>query len=1611
QHAGSGGRQALVAKPRPERVPLSLAQQRMWFLNQFDTDSAAYNIPVAVRLSGDLDIPALRQAVADVVDRHETLRTRYPVGPGGVPYQDVLPTAQMIAGGLTLVATDDPVARIGELLSAGFDVTAEVPLRVELLQVAGAGDTGAAGEFVLAMAVHHIAADGASVGPLTLDLMTAYAARTAGDAPGWAPLPVQYADYSIWQRELLGDEADPESIAAQQVGYWQSMLAGIPDQLDLPSDRPRPAVQSFAGGRVEVTIDADVHAGLVRLAQQQNATLFMVVHSALAVLLSRLSGSDDITIGTPVAGRGEQALDDLIGMFVNTLVFRTQLDRGESFADLLGRQREVDIAAYAHADVPFERLVEVLNPARSQGRHPLFQVGFTFQNMTASVLELPGLTVSAVDVDAEISQFDLNLILNDSYDITGVPGGLSGYLTYASALFDHATVQGFVDRFVRLLQEVLVAPETAVGDLEILAPVERTKMLAEWNATAHALPAGLLLDGFDAAAAAHPDRVAVSFEGTSLSYGEFAGRVNRLARHLIAQGVGPETLVGLLVTRSLDLVVGMYAVVAAGGAYVPLDPAHPAERIGYILDTAAPLCVLTTTVDAMAVPENTSVPVLELDTLETDGYDSAQVTDADRLAPVRPSNTAYVIFTSGSTGRPKGVAVSHSAIVNQVAWMLSQYPLGADDVYLQKTATTFDVSLWGYFLPLAAGAHLVVAAPDGHRDPAYLAEVIAEQEVTVTDFVPSMLGVFAAHTPAGSIPSLEHVFVIGEALPPETVSAMHAISGAAVHNLYGPTEAAVSITYWQATGAESGSVPIGVPQWNSRVYVLDSRLRPVPEGVTGELYLAGDQLARGYVTRPDLSSDRFVASPFDAGRRMYRTGDLVRWRRIEGDSGAQSVLEYLGRTDFQVKFRGQRIELGEIESALLAQPVVSQAVVTVAASDLGEQLVGYVVPAPGAKIVSAALLDDLRDVLPIYMIPAVVMELDAFPLNTSGKLDRKALPAPVFETREFRAASTPIEEIVAGVFAEVLGVERIGADDDFFALGGNSLIATQVAARLGAALDTTVPVRMLFETPTVAALAVRVEQAGASGRVALTPRERPIQILPTGEVVEQVPLSLAQQRMWFLNRYDTESAVNNIPIAIRMSGYLDIAALQVAFIDVIDRHESLRTVFPQKGRAPVQVILDAAQVVPDLTPYLIREDRLIDHLIDLVTMAFDVTVEVPLHARLFEISENEYVLGMVVHHISADGWSMGPLARDVMAAYAARVSWEPPAWASLPVQYADYALWQREVLGSEDDPNSLISEQVRYWKEKLAGLPDELVLPADRPRAAVSSFSGGVHSFEISPETRRRIVDLGWRHNASPFMVVHSALAVFLARITGESDIGVGTPVAGRGDAALENLVGMFVNTLVLRTPVRGDMSFTELLAEVRNTDLQAFAHADVPFERLVEVLNPARSQARHPIFQVALSFENLPDRHFELPDLRVAPVEFETSLEKFDLSFNFRGTGDTADAVMQGALSYSRDLFDHSTIEAFADRFVRLLEEVLAAPETAVGDLEILAPVERTKMLAEWNATEHTLPEGLLLDGFDAAAAAHPERVAVSFEGTSLSYGEFAGRVNRLARHLIAQG
>ncbi|WP_280382619.1 condensation domain-containing protein, partial [Nocardia wallacei] len=875
---------------------------------------------------------------------------------------------------------------------------------------------------------------------------------------------------------------------------------------------------------------------------------------------------------------------------------------------------------------------------------------------------------------------------------------------------------------------------------------------------------------------------------------------------------------------------------------------------------------------------------------------------------------------------------------------------------------------------------------------------------------------------------------IGEALPPETVAAMRSVSDAAVHNLYGPTEAAVSITYWPATGAERSSVPIGLPQWNSRVYVLDSRLRPVPAGVPGELYLAGDQLARGYVARPDLTSDRFVANPFGdmtgggaagegmtgggaasggmngggaagggtngggvPGERMYRTGDLVVWR----DGG---VLEYIGRTDFQVKFRGQRIELGEIESALLAHPSVSQAVALVLPSELGDQLVAYVVAAPGASIDQDELLAAAGQTLPAYMLPGAIVALDAFPLNTSGKLDRKALPQPTFTQREFRAPSTPVEELVAGVFAAVLGVERVGADDDFFTLGGNSLIATQVVARLSAALEARVPVRDLFEYSTVAALAARVAQhAGSGGRPALTAGHRP----------DRVPLSLAQQRMWFLNRFDQQSAAYHVPVAVRLSGDLDVDALQAAVRDLVERHEILRTVYPDADGIAHQLVLPADRAVPDLTPVPVQPESLRDTITELVSTGFDVTTEVPLRARLLRIEADsdtaatEYVLVFVAHHIAADGWSMGPLTRDVMLAYSARSTGEAPAWAPLPVQYADFSVWQRTVLGSEDDPDSLLSAQADYWRTALADLPDELNLPADRPRPTVPSYAGGRVVFPIDTELRAALRQIAADQNTTLFMVVHAALAVFLARLSGTEDIAVGSPIAGRGEAELDEMIGMFVNTVVLRTEVRGQRSFRDLLAQARDTDLQAFAHADIPFERLVELLQPERSTARHPLFQVALSFENLPETAFELPGLRIGAVDFEAGIEKFDLSLTVREAADGS--RMLAEFSFARDLFDESTVEGFAERFTRLLRAIAADPQAAVGAIDIMDAAERAEVVSRTGGPAvpaRTLPELLA-----AAVSRDPSAPAVIFRDVRLTYGELDQRSNRLARLLIERG
>ncbi|MGV9433571.1 amino acid adenylation domain-containing protein, partial [Nocardia sp. NPDC003648] len=1590
-------RPALVGRARPEQLPLSPAQQRMWFLNRFDRASVAYNIPFALRLSGDLDVAALRAAVTDLVARHESLRTVYPEV-DGAPVQSITPAAQAVPSLEPIVVTGaDLPGAIAELAATTFDVTAEIPVRLRLFQVGAAAEH----EYVLAAVLHHIAADGSSIAPFVADLMRAYTARLADTAPGWTPPAVQFADYALWQRELLGDEADPESVAAQQVGYWQAQLAGLPDQLTLPTDRPRPARQSLRGDKVSFTVDADLHAALVALGRGSGATLFMVVHAAFAALLARLSGTADIAVGTPNAGRGEAELDEVIGMFVNTLVLRTPVAGDAPFTDLLAAARTADIAAFSHADVPFERLVEVLNPARSTARHPLFQVGYSFQNHERGQLELPGLTISDIEFDSGVAQFDLHLFALDHYSADGAPAGIEMALGYASDLFDAGTAERFAGQLRRVLESVTVAPETVIGDLDLLG-ADRALLLDTWNATAHPVEPVTLAELGARQAAATPGALALvdAATGTSLDYAAFDARVNRIARLLIAEGVGPERTVVLAMRRGPDLVIAMHAVVRAGGAYVPIDPDHPVDRIAYIVETAAPLCVLTTAADGL--PITVDVPVFELDHTALSELSDAPVTDAERIAPLRPAHPAYVIFTSGSTGLPKGVAVPHAAIVNQLAWLHDRFEMTGADRVLLKTPATFDLSVWEFWSPLTAGGALVVTRPGDERDPDRLRDTMTRHGVTVLHAVPSLVGMLLAAEATPALPeSLRAVLAIGEALPAATATEFRArATGARLHNLYGPTEAAVSITEYEVVQDPSYVVPIGTPAWNSALYVLDARLRPVPVGVAGELYLAGDQLARGYYGRQALTADRFVANPFGTfaatgqpGSRMYRTGDIVRWR-------ADGTLEYLERADFQVKIGGFRIELGEVETALLRCEGV-RAAVAVAKTDerAGARLIAYAAVAdlaPGdEQAIAAELRGELAAELPAYMVPAALVVLESLPLNANGKVDRARLPEPEFGDAVFRAPVTAAEQLVARTFAEVIGCASAGLDDDFFALGGNSLMATRLAARLGAALGAQVPVAEVFDAPTVAALAERL--GGLDRSLARPPLTR-----RTGD--GPAVLSPAQQRMWVLHQLAPQSAAYHIPAAIRLTGELDLPALRSAVGDLLSRHDTLRTRYPDTAAGPVQQVLPAWSAAVELTPIPVAAADVEARITALVAQPFDITAAPPVRVALYGLGADDHVLVVVVHHISADGYSIAPLTRDLVRAYVDRSEGREPGWAPLEIQYGDFSAWQHELLGTDADPDSVLTQQLTYWARELSGAPELLALPTDRPRATRREMRGAAERFEIDAVLTRRLDEVAREHGTTLFTLVHSALAVLLAKQSGSADITIGAPVAGRGARELDDLVGMFVNTVVLRTEVDSRAPFTDLLAQARRRDLAALAHADVPFEQVVDAMGRTRSAAYTPLFQVMLTFQNMPPGGIELPGLHVRTLDPGLGEAKFDLHLTALQRYDAAGALdgLDVHFGYATDLFDASTVRILAERFRKVLAAVAADPAVPVRAIDVRTDAEKTPRPRTYTIAD--LP-GLV----GSAARLAPATVAFAHGEHAISFGTLDAKLTAVSKAMGA--
>jgi amino acid adenylation domain-containing protein len=1575
---------------------LSFAQQRLWFLEQFHGPGTAYNLPFAWRLHGRLDAGALTAALNDVVARHESLRTVF-AAEDGQPYQRVL-----LPGRVTVpptITTAKPAELPGLMDAAArheFNLASELPVRASVF-------TLSQDEHVLVLLCHHIAADGWSMQVLMTDLAAAYVARRDGRQPDWPDLPVQYADYTLWQRDLFGPDA-AGGVLAGQIQYWRDALAELPDELALPSDRPRPAEPSQRGGVVRWQLaDARLHAALADLAREHHATIFMILHAGLAALLSRMGAGTDIPLGAPVAGRTDEAVHDLVGLFVNSLVLRADLSADPTFAELLDRVRETVLAAQARQDVPFERLVEVLNPVRSPARHPLFQVMIADEDVAVTDWRMPGLRIESEPVPDVAAKFDLTLGFQQDRDA----GGISGSFEYAEDLFDQATVAALAGRLTRLLAQAVAGPARPVSDLDVLTADERRE-LAEWNDTARGIPAATVTGLFQEQVTRTPDATAVIYGGTHVSYADLNARANRLARHLKTLGAGPERLVAIAMPRSADMIVAVLGVLKTGAAYVPVDPAYPADRIAYMLADARPVAVLTTALTGRDLPDRT--PQVILDDPATIAavarLGDADPGDVDRTAPLLPTHPAYVIYTSGSTGRPKGVVIEHRSVIKLLAWARAEFSAADLATVLASTSLSFDVSVFEIFTPLTAGGRIEVvpsllALADELGDPA------SERMISG---VPSAI----SHVMSTSTISARAraVVLAGEQLTSRAFSDIRATwPGARIYNIYGPTETTVYVTSWSSGDAAGpGSVPIGRPIWNTRALVLDERLRLVPPGVAGELYLAGG-LARGYLARPGLTAERFVACPFgSAGERMYRTGDLARWNR-------DGQIEYLGRVDDQVKVRGFRIELGEIEAVLATQPGVAQAAVTVRQDRPGDStLVAYAVPVAGRHVDPAQLRAAAARALPGYMVPAAVVSLDRLPLTTSGKLDRRALPAPEYAAAAGgRAAATARERVLGEVFAQVLGIDKVGVDDSFFDLGGHSLLATRLVSRVRSALGVELPIRAVFDHPTVASLAEALDEARAA-RPALTRAvARP----------ERLPLSFAQQRLWFLEQLDGPGTAYNLPYAWRLRGHLDTDAMKAALDDVVRRHESLRTVLAVADGQPYQHVIPAGAATVPVTVAPAGQDELAGLVDAAARHEFDLATELPLRAWLFTMAEQEHVLVLLCHHIASDGWSIRVLMADLATAYQARAEGREPDWPDLPVQYADYALWQRDLLSGTGGPagargadgdaadRGVLAGQVRYWQQALAGLPDELALPFDRPRPAEPSQRGGVVRWQLADAgLHAELTELAREHQASLFMVLVAGLAALLSRMGAGTDIPLGAPVAGRTDEAVHDLVGFFVNNLVLRTDLSGDPSFVHLLTQVRKNVLAAQARQDVPFEHLVEVLNPARSPARHPLFQVMIADQDVVASDWQLPGLRVEAEPVPDVAARFDLTLGFWQDHEPGGelAGISATLEYAGDLFDQDTAQALAARLTRLLGQVAAGPARPVSDFDVLTAAERRE-LARWNDTARRIPAVTVPELFQQQVARTPDAPAVISGDVTLSYAELNQRANRLARYLMTLG
>ncbi|WP_165668166.1 non-ribosomal peptide synthase/polyketide synthase [Metapseudomonas otitidis] len=1576
QASGAPRQDAIPRLPRNQDLPQSPAQNRLWFLWQLDPQSAAYNIPGGLRLRGELDEGAVLRSFQQLVQRHEALRTRF-LEQDGVALQRVLPSQELTLSRLDLSHLDgaERAARAAQLreeeAQVPFDLEHGPLLRLTLVRLDDE-------QHQLWLTLHHIVADGWSLNLLLDEFSRLYGAACGGPAADLAPLPLGYADFAAWQRQWLA-----EGEAERQLAWWREQLGDEAPALQLPTDRPRTAQRSHAAARHSLRLDDDLAKALRALAQAEHSTLFMVLLAAFQGLLFRLSGPADIRVGVPGANRQRLETQGLVGFFINTLVLRGQLDGRRTFSALLAQAREATLGAQANQDLPFDRLVDAL------GGEP-FQVMFNHQQRDLSALRrLPGLLADELPWHSREAKFDLQLHSEED-----ARGRLTLAFDYATELFDAGSVRRLAERFVSLLRQVVEQPERALGDIQLLDEAERSQ-LAGWARAPQPVASRWLPELLERQAAADPQRIVLTWADGQLDSATLHRRANRLAHRLQALGVGPDVPVAIAAERSPELLVGLLAIIKAGGAYVPLDVDYPRERLAYMLQDCGARLLLTQSHQIERLPIHEGVRVIELDREEGDWPDSPPT------AAVHGDNLAYVIYTSGSTGQPKGVGNTHAALAERLAWMQAQYRLDASDVLLQKAPVSFDVSVWECFWPLVSEARLVLAAPGEHRDPRRLVQLVREYGVTTLHFVPPLLQLFIEEEGVGECTSLRRLFSGGEALPAALRDrVLQRLPAVRLDNRYGPTETAINVTHWQCRVEDGERSPIGQPLGNVLCHVLDAELSVLPVGVAGELCIGGAGLARGYLGRAALTAERFVPDPFgEPGARLYRTGDRARW-------GTDGALEYLGRLDSQVKLRGFRVEPEEIRARLLAQPGVGQAVVVLRDGPGGPRLVGYYCAQDASEDEARQterLLQALRDELPEYMVPAQLMRLEALPVGPSGKLDRRALPEPAWQQAEHREPATELEQRVAAIWREVLGIQRLGLDDDFFALGGHSLLATQIVSRTRQACDVELPLRALFEASTLDGFCTEVARIQASGQVdsqgviARVDRSRP------------VPLSYSQQRMWFLWQLEPDSPAYNVGGLARLSGPLDVARFEAALQALVQRHETLRTTFPSEKGVPRQQVAEQSSLVMGWEDFstldaATREARLQALADDEAHRPFDLETGPLLRVVMVKGGEREHHLVVTLHHIVTEGWAMDIFARELGALYEAFLDDRESPLAPLPVQYLDYSAWQRQWLeGGERQ------RQLDYWTAQLGHEHPLLELPTDRPRPPAQSHRGELYRFDLPAALAERVRAFNAANGLTLFMTMTATLAVLLHRYSGQQDLRIGAPVANRIRPESEGLIGAFLNTQVLRCQLDGQMSVAALLEQVRHTVIEGQSHQDLPFDQLVEALQPPRSSAYNPLFQVMCNVQRWEFQQTrELAGMKVEYIANDARATKFDLNLEVTDL----DHRLGCCFTYSSDLFDEPRIARMATHLCNLLEALLGDPAQRLAELPLLGEAERLAQLESLGEEpgEHRL-DGCIHRLFAEQAARTPTAPALTFAGETLDYATLDARANRLAHLLRERG